>query len=75
MTTPQPSHLAEVGQRVIENNAQNSSAFMQMRAKPPAPKFSAKALSFYSNDVMAKYGKNGPILVANADKAPYSTYD
>ena len=42
--------LAEAGQRVLENNTNQSIGFLQMRSKPPMTTFSVKALSFYNSD-------------------------
>ena len=50
MSTSHPNRLQASGQQVLEVTAHNSSAFMQMRAKPAPANFSSKALSFYSND-------------------------
>ena len=47
------SKLADAGQRLLDaSNMANmrQSAFIAMRAKPPAATFSSKALSFYSNE-------------------------
>ena len=51
MTASYSSKLQTTGQQVLDNNQLNTSAFMQMRQRPPPANFSQKALSFYSNDV------------------------
>ena len=62
--------LAETGQRVLEASHGMNSAFIQMRAKPPATTFSSKALSFYNSREEAN-----PILIQSTEKVNFATHD
>ncbi len=91
ISATQSSSLANAGQRVIHgadgNSTHNSSAFIQMRQKPPATTFSAKALSFYSNENFKNRRDQGAginnasnltgnaILIQSTDKVNYQTHD
>ena len=47
-----------------------------MRSKPPATTFSAKALSFYSNENGgAGIGSKNAILIQSTDKVNFATHD
>ena len=73
MKTNNNSQLTEAGQRILGSSGhQLQSAFIQLRQKPTATNFSAKALSFYNED---HRDSNSKILVTPGIQNNYATHD